>query len=167
MNQKQKRFRKILIALRLTICGNGYKKAEFLKKCKIFSEFGNNNYWFPRVTPADPEKIKIHNNVKVATDVYFCTHDVLHNLFNDQHKDVCGGGYNRYSEPIEIFDNVFLGARSIIMYGVKVGPNAIVAAGSVVTKDVPEGSVVGGNPARVIGQYSDVLEKRKKYGVSI
>lgn len=52
------------------------------------------------------------------------------------------------------------------MYGVKIGPNAIVAAGSVVTKDVPEGCVVGGNPARVIGKYADVAEKRKDYDVS-
>lgn len=46
------------------------------------------------------------------------------------------------------------------MYGVKIGPNAIVAANSVVTKDVPEGTVVGGNPANVIGNYYDVAKKR-------
>lgn len=49
------------------------------------------------------------------------------------------------------------------MYGVKIGPNAIVAAGSVVTKDVLEGCVVGGNPAKVIGKYSDIVEKRKQH----
>lgn len=43
----------------------------------------------------------------------------------------------------------------------KIGPNAIVAAGSVVVKDVPEGTVVGGNPARVIGSFWDVKEKRE------
>lgn len=44
----------------------------------------------------------------------------------------------------------------------KIGPNAIVAAGSVVVKDVPEGTVVGGNPARVIGSFWDVKEKRER-----
>lgn len=83
MNQRQKQIRKILIAAKLTLCGNGYKKAEYLNKCKIFSELGENNYWFQRITPADSEKVRIHNNVKVAMDVYFCIHDVLHNLFND------------------------------------------------------------------------------------
>lgn len=77
------------------------------------------------------------------------------------------GGFKRYSGEIEIFDNCFIGANSSIMYGTKIGPNAIVAANSVVTKDVPCGSVVGGNPARVIGKYEDVVKKRFEYSKSL
>lgn len=62
-----------------------------------------------------------------------------------------------------MYDNVFIGAKSTIMYGVKIGPNAIVVANSVVTKDVPEGTVVGGSPAKVIGEYKKVAEKRLQY----
>lgn len=51
------------------------------------------------------------------------------------------------------------------MYGVKIGPNAIIAANSVVTKDVPEGVVVGGNPAKIIGKYEDVEKKRYNYSL--
>lgn len=54
--------------------------------------FGERNYWFPRVIPADPEMVSIHSNVKIATDVYFCTHDVFHKLFND---NSFGGGNTR------------------------------------------------------------------------
>lgn len=44
---------------------------------------------------------------------------------------------------------------------VKIGPNAIVAAGTLVTKDVPEDSVVGGNPAKVIGSFRELKRKRE------
>ncbi|MCB0275013.1 MAG: hypothetical protein KDI06_09385 [Calditrichaeota bacterium] len=57
----------------------------------------------------------------------------------------------REAEPIEIGDNCWLGANSIILPAVRLGQHTVVAAGSVVTKSFPEGDVViGGNPARVI-----------------
>ena len=46
------------------------------------------------------------------------------------------------------------------MPNVKIGPNSVVAAGAVVTKDVPEGVIVAGVPARVIGSFSDLVAKR-------
>jgi len=61
---------------------------------------------------------------------------------------------NRYhfveNSPVIIGNNVWIGERAIILKGVKIGNNSVVAAGSVVTKEVPENTVVGGNPARVI-----------------
>lgn len=68
-------------------------------------------------------------------------------------------GYPYKTGKIELFDNAFIGAKSIIMYEVIVGPNAIVAAESAVTKYVLEGTVVG-NPARVIGSVEKVAAKR-------
>lgn len=57
---------------------------------------------------------------------------------------------NCKSMPIHIGDDVFIGARSIILKGVTIGNGAVVGAGAVVTKDVPPYAVVGGNPAKVI-----------------
>lgn len=54
--------------------------------------------------------------------------------------------------PIKIGNHVFVGARSIICKGVNIGDRTIVAAGSVVVKDIPEDCIAGGNPARVIKQ---------------
>lgn len=54
---------------------------------------------------------------------------------------------------ITIEDEVWIGANAVITAGVRVGKHAVVAGGSVVTKDVPAYSVVGGNPARVLKQY--------------
>jgi acetyltransferase-like isoleucine patch superfamily enzyme len=55
------------------------------------------------------------------------------------------------SRPVWIGRDVWVGFGSVILSGVSVGDSAIVAAGSVVTKDVPPNAIVGGNPARVLG----------------
>ena len=57
---------------------------------------------------------------------------------------------NSNSRPVNICDYVFIGARCIILKGVTIGEKSIVAAGSVVTKDIPSGEIWGGNPARFI-----------------
>lgn len=57
---------------------------------------------------------------------------------------------NTKSLPIVIEDNVFIGARSIILKGVTIGKNSVIGAGSVVTKSIPANCIAGGNPAKVI-----------------
>ena len=72
----------------------------------------------------------------------------------------------RYSEkflsaPVVICDDVFIGARAIILKGVTIGNGAVIGAGAVVTKDVPPYGIAVGNPARVIGdsRTADSLQK--------
>lgn len=67
--------------------------------------------------------------------------------------------YNRSPDdigvaPIVIGDNVFIGADTFVLKGVRVGKNSVIGAGSVVTRDVPENAVAAGNPARVIRSIS-------------
>lgn len=59
-------------------------------------------------------------------------------------------GASDNSKPIHIGDDVWIGCHSLILKGVNIGDGAVVAAGSIVTKDVPAYSLVGGNPAKVI-----------------
>jgi acetyltransferase-like isoleucine patch superfamily enzyme len=70
---------------------------------------------------------------------------------------VSGRRYNEIDRaPVVIGDYVFLGANAVVMMGVTIGDRAVVAAGAVVTADVPEGAVVGGVPAKVIGRVAFV-----------
>ena len=62
---------------------------------------------------------------------------------------------------IRIGDNCFIGAHSIILPGVTLGKEVIVGAGAVVTKSYPDGSIVAGNPARLIGNSKDFVKKYK------
>jgi acetyltransferase-like isoleucine patch superfamily enzyme len=67
-------------------------------------------------------------------------------------------GKSRVEKTI-IGNNVFLGANAVILPGVKVGDGSIIGAGAVVTKDVPPGTVVGGNPAKVITTVDAYVKK--------
>lgn len=104
---------------------------------------------------SEPWLIKIGSHVRITADVQFITHDGGTWVFRDQekYKDVIKYG------AIVIKDNCFIGLGSIIMPGVTIGPNSVVGAGSVITKDVPEGTVYAGNPAKFICRTEEYAEK--------
>jgi len=84
--------------------------------------------------------LTIGNHVDIASQVL---------IYNSKH-DIDSEDFRPVEEKVEIEDYVFIGPRTIIMPGVKIGKGAIVAANAVVTKDVPPFYVVGGVPARFI-----------------
>ena len=133
------------------------RKMNWLVKNHIFGMIGEKVLYQPNTLPNEPELIKIHNNVRIAANVTFYTHDVINMMF----ATLDGESYIPHRECIEIFDNCFIGGNSTILGGVSIGPDSIVAAGSVVTKDVPPGKIVGGNPARVIGDFETLHQKRR------
>lgn len=110
-----------------------------------------------RKVPLYPECIAFNNNIVVASNVLFITHDAIHKVMNKYIKE------KKLTENIgciEIMDNCFIGANTTIMPNVRIGPNAIIGAGSVINKDVPEGEIWAGVPARRIGTFDDLLKKR-------
>ena len=95
--------------------------------------------------------IEIGDNVTIAPEAYFLAHDA--STFREL-------GYTKVAK-VHIGDNSFIGARALIMPGVSIGKNSIVAAGSVVTKSVEENTVVGGNPAKVLMNTHALMAKHK------
>jgi len=72
----------------------------------------------------------------------------------------CGDDRKVAAEPVIIEDNVFIGANTIVLKGVRIGRNSVVGAGSTVTCNVPPDSVAAGNPARVIKKMSGFLDPK-------
>ncbi len=86
--------------------------------------------------------IEIRAHATIAQEAYLCTgtHD-----FADRELPLM-------VSPIVVGENAFIGARAFIFPGVTIGKNAVVGACAVVTRDVPDGVVVAGNPARSLGK---------------
>lgn len=136
---------------------SGYFRRHGMKvgsNCNILSD----------INSSEPYLISIGDNVTISNDVDFITHDAsIGKVTNGITSDLFG--------PIEIGNNCFIGAHSIIMYGVSLPDNTIVAAGSVVTHSVSPatggGTIIGGSPAKVIGDWNEFRKKAKGRELSI
>lgn len=111
-------------------------------------EVGKNFFANYNCTILDVAKVKIGDNVLFAPNVavYAAGHP-LHPVMRQSEYE--------YGIGIEIGDNVWIGGNAVILPGVKIGSNSVIAAGSVVTKDIPNWVVAGGNPCRVIRKITE------------
>jgi acetyltransferase-like isoleucine patch superfamily enzyme len=103
---------------------------------------------------SEPFLISIGNRVTIASGSKILTHDGSTSLVLDER----GSRYQRYA-PVTIGDDVFIGARCLLMPGVTIGSRVVVGAGSVVTKDLEGGYVYAGNPARRLQDFETFANK--------
>ncbi|MBR9805091.1 acyltransferase [bacterium] len=96
----------------------------------------------PAVRISAAESIRIGDNCMLANGVYITDSD-WHGVYDRV-------SYDEAAKPVVLEDNVWLGDRVTVLKGVKIGRNSIVAAGAVVTKDIPENVIAAGNPACVV-----------------
>lgn len=111
----------------------------------------------------DPYLIEIGSDCLISSNVSFLAHDggvkVLNGagFFNGQRMDKMA--------RIRIGNNCFIGCGAVILGGVKIGDNVIIGTRSVVTKDIPSGTVAAGMPAKVICTIEEYYQKNKEKGV--
>lgn len=132
---------------------SGLEYAEYLRRHGRIHSIGRGCSILPSTNISDPELVRIGNNVSFSS----CTligHDGSIAVLNEAY-----GVRLEAVGKIDIRDNVFIGYDAIVMPNVTIGPNAIVGAGAVVTKDVPPGTIVAGVPAKPIGRVDDLVRK--------
>lgn len=103
----------------------------------------------------EPYLVSIGNDVTISAGVTFITHDGGTWVFRRErkYKDIIKYG------RITIHNNCFIGLKTILMPGVEVGPNSVIAAGSIVTSDIPANTVYGGVPARQLMTRNEYIAR--------
>ena len=147
------------IMLKMFLTKSVFKKSDYLRKTKLFKQFGEKSLYYSHKIPSEPELVSIGNNVHICANVRFITHDVINYMLVNcpEYKNIRA---RNYVGEIKILDNCVIGADATLMYDTTIGPNAIIAAGAVVTKDVPAGEIWGGAPAVKIGTTDDLAKRR-------
>jgi acetyltransferase-like isoleucine patch superfamily enzyme len=153
-----KKLKNFIFKTRILLAGEFDRAALFQKQFGV--KFGKN----VRITGipsfgSEPYLISIGDNVTITQDVTFINHDGGVALLRNKYPGI------DLIKPITVGNNVFIGARTTILPGVNIGNSVIVGAGSLVTKDVPDNTVIGGVPARVLKSLDEYEEKVLKEAI--
>lgn len=145
----------------LYLIPNAKKRADFIRKHHLYGAIGENCSIQKRKLPLYSNLVFLHDNVKIASNVGFITHDIIHTMLNQKF----GGGYTERIGCIEVMNNVFIGSGTRILYNTRIGNNVIIGSDSLVNKDIPDNSVYAGVPARFICTFDEYVEKALAYSV--
>ena len=135
---------------------DGYEWAAYLKHRGVFYSIGENVYIMPEANitkVSNPSYIRIGSNVRIGEACFICQDGSVHMINRARGIKVDRAGF------IDIRDNVFVGQGATILPNVTVGPDAVIAAGAVVTRDVPPNTVVGGSPAKPINTFDAYVQR--------
>lgn len=155
--------KRMMLSIRYMFHFDQMKRADFARKHRIFHYVGENVRLPMSLVPYRSDLISFHNNIEIASGVKFITHDAIHGVLNFKyHGEKENNEFPEQLGCIEIMDNVFVGSGTTILGNVRIGPNVIIGANSLVNCDVPEGTIYAGSPAKQIGTFEALVEKRKK-----
>jgi acetyltransferase-like isoleucine patch superfamily enzyme len=140
---------------RKVCAGDGHAWAAYLREKRVIFKMGDDCYISIGSNITDPALLRLGNNVRISDCTIF-GHDGSVNMINK----AIGTKLDSVG-PVIIKDNVFIGHGAIICPGVSIGPNAIVGAGSVVMRNVKEGEIVVGSPAKVVNRFEMSIDMLK------
>lgn len=125
---------------------------------QLGAAIGHNCRIFSNIIGPETYLITLEDMVTIATGVKIITHDNAISKPLPEFTDLFG--------RVTVRRNSFIGAYSVLLPGITVGENAIVAAGSVVTKSIPDGEIWGGVPAKKIGETMQYAKKQHNKAIS-
>jgi acetyltransferase-like isoleucine patch superfamily enzyme len=102
---------------------------------------------------SEPYLVSLGSDVTITSGVSFVTHDGGVGALRERHP-----GLHVY-DTIEVGDRVFIGTRTVILPGVRIGSDVVIGAGSIVTRDIPDGTVAAGNPCRPIRPIAEYEQR--------
>lgn len=127
------------------------------KGCIIGENCVFRNVKTARIDITRPSLIEIGDNVDMNHNFQIMTHDWASGVFRNVFHNIWPS-----SGKVKIGSNIYFGTDVIVLKGVTIGDNCVIAAGSIITKDIPSNSVAAGMPAKVICTLEEYYKKRKQ-----